>query len=498
MNELTAKLKELLFSIVPIVLLVFILNLIYPDIIGWRGMLRFTIGAVFITIGLTLFLLGIDKAVTPLGSEVGETTVRSNKMWFVILIGLVLGFIIVMAEPGLHIYGIQIDRVTKGDISAIGLVLVVAVGMAVLLAIAFVRTVLRIPLHFLLTGLYGIILVVAIFTQPEFLILAFDASGSATGILSLPFILALSIGFSRLSKDGIESEEDSFGTLAMVSTGSVLALLITGLFMRGNDYHSSLEIDLSGDTSVFKPFFQVMPQILLQSLIIIVPLIVIFIIFNRFSFKLHRRSIRTYILGFIYTFVGVFLFLTGVNAGFMEVGSALGKGLAALPYKFVPVIVAFILGLVTVLAEPSVYILTHQVEDVTSGSISRKSVLFALGLGVGLAVGISVLKVFIPSLQIWHILLPGYIIAVSLMYFVPKIFVGIAFDSGGVATGPMTTTFILAFTQGAASAIADADLIMDGLGMIALVAMAPMITLQLLGLFFKLKSKKEGVIQDGK
>lgn len=494
MNEFTSKLRELLFSIVPIVLIVIILNIIFPSILGWEGVMRFTIGAVFITFGLTLFLLGIDKAITPLGNEIGETSVRTNKLSFVILIALLIGFLVVFAEPGLHIYGNQVSLVTQGDISSIGLVIIVAIGMAILLALAFIRLVFRIPLYILLTILYTLILIVAIFTQPEFLVIAFDASGAATGVLSLPFIMALSTGISRLKKQSKDLEKDSFGTLALVSTGSVLAVLILGLFMRGSEYHADLDVSVGETTSILKPFIQMMPNILWQSFIIIVPLVIVFIIFNYFSFKFKKKTIRTFVLGFVYTFVGLFLFLTGVNAGFMDIGSLLGSGLAVLDSKLIVIIVGFILGLVTVLAEPSVYILTHQVEDVTSGSISRPSVLTALGIGVAVAIGLALLKIFIPGLLLWHFLLPGYIIAVSLMYFVPKIFVGIAFDSGGVATGPITTTFILAFTQGAASITPNADVILDGLGMIALVALAPMITLQILGLIFKIKSKKEGIV----
>jgi len=199
----------------------------------------------------------------------------------------------------------------------------------------------------------------------------------------------------------------------------------------------------------------------------------------------------------VYTFLGLVLFLIGVNGGFMDVGTVVGRSVASLDNKGFVIIIGFVLGLVTVLAEPAVYVLTHQIEDVTSGYIRRKAVLVALSIGIGFAVALSILRILVPQIQLWHYLLPGYIIAIVLSYFAPKLFVGIAFDAGGVASGPMTATFILAFTQGAADAIEGANVLVEGFGMISMVALTPLIALQVLGLIFKLKSRKGGLAQDG-
>jgi hypothetical protein len=240
------------------------------------------------------------------------------------------------------------------------------------------------------------------------------------------------------------------------------------------------------------------PGLASESFIAILPLLVISFVSQKISFKLDKRAFSKILKGFIYTFIGLLIFLVGVNAGFMDVGIAVGFSLASLENKWYLIIIAFIIGFVTILAEPAVYVLTHQIEEVTGGYVKRKAVLISLSIGVGFAVALSVIRIIVPEIQLWHYLLPGYIIAIALSYFVPKLFVGIAFDAGGVATGPMTATFILAFTQGAAESIEWASVLKDGFGMISMVALTPIITLQILGLIFKIKSQKGGIEKDAK
>jgi hypothetical protein len=233
----------------------------------------------------------------------------------------------------------------------------------------------------------------------------------------------------------------------------------------------------------------------LEILAALLPILLIFLIFQ-VSFKLTRHQTARIFIGLLYSFIGLVLLLTGVNAGFMEVGSVVGFQLAALQNKAPLIGIGFLLGLVTILAEPAVYVLTNQIEDVTSGYVKRKTVLGALSIGVGVSVALSMIRILIPELKLWHYLLPGYLIAIAMTYIVPKLFVGIAFDSGGVASGPMTATFILAFAQGAAERIEGADVLLDGFGIIAMVALTPLITLQILGLIYKIKSRKGGLEND--
>ncbi|WP_058306098.1 DUF1538 domain-containing protein [Gracilibacillus massiliensis] len=491
MNVLTSKLLEVVLAVLPITLIVVILNFTLTSL-DVSLIIRFLIGAVFIIIGLSIFLLGVDIGITPIGKHMGKAIAKSNKIWVVILAGLFLGFIISIAEPDLHILAGQVELVTAGSVSKFMIVIVVSIGIAALLALGLIRIVHNIPLFKLLTILYGIVLVIAIFTSPQFLAISFDASGATTGALTVPFILALSIGISILKKDSKASEKDSFGLVAIVSVGAIITVMLMSIITNQEEISGEMEQDHQVSSSLFGPFLHEFGHIAQEVFIALLPIILIFLIFQKISFKLSKSSFRKIISGLVFTFIGLVLFLVGVNAGFMELGTELGYSIASLDNKAYIVIIGLILGIVTILAEPAVYVLTNQIEDVTSGYVKRKIVLFTLAIGVGIAIALSMLRILIPELQLWHYLLPGYLIAVGLMYIVPKLFVGIAFDSGGVASGPMTATFILAFTHGAADAIEGADVIVDGFGMIAMVALTPLITLQLLGLIFKIKSKKGG------
>ncbi|HEY8423959.1 MAG TPA: DUF1538 family protein, partial [Clostridia bacterium] len=339
---------------------------------------------------------------------------------------------------------------------------------------------------------YFIIFIFALFTSPEFLAIAFDSSGSTTGVLSVPFVLALSVGISSLKKDSEASESDSFGLVAIAGTGAILAVMILNLFYK-SEFTGNLDIIDPETGSILKAFTDILPTYIMQSLLAVVPLTIVLIVLQIFVFKLNRKQFRKLLTGFIFALLGLFIFLVGVNGGFMEVGVVIGNTLALKENKVYIIIIGLFLGVVTILAEPAVHILTHQIEDVTSGYVSRKAVLAALSIGVGLAVMLSVLRVLVPGLQLWHYLLPGYIICLILMFFVPKLFIGMSFDAGVVATGPMTATFALAFIQGAANAFADANVLTEGFGMIAMVALFPIMTLEILGLIFKIKSKRKGV-----
>ncbi len=495
MNVLAAKLKEVLYAVIPITVMVLILNFTLAPLDSML-LIRFIIGAIVIIVGLSIFLFGVDIGITPIGQTMGKGIAKSNKILIVIGAGLLLGFFISIAEPDLHILAGQVDLVTSGLISKTSIVIVVSIGIGALIALGLARIVYNVPLYKILSILYFIILVLALFTSPEFLAISFDASGATTGALTVPFILALALGVSTLKKDSKASEKDSFGLVAIASTGAIIAVMIMNIIMKTDKISGSLEPHDEGSLSIFGPFFHEIPIIAQEIIMALVPMLVIFLVFQKISFKMSRKAVRKILVGIFFTFVGLVLFLVGVNAGFMQVGTSIGYSIASLDNKAYVVIIAFVLGIVTILAEPAVHVLTHQIEDVTSGYVRRKVVMFSLCIGVGLAVALSMVRILIPELQLWHYLLPGYLIAIAMTYFVPKLFVGIAFDSGGVASGPMTATFILAFVQGAAEAIDGANVLIDGFGMIAMVALTPLITLQIVGFVFKYKSRKGGMVKD--
>jgi len=485
-----SKLKEVLYSVLPITIIVLILHFTLTPI-ETPQIIRFLLGAVLIIIGLTIFLLGVDIGITPIGNTMGSAIVKSNKVQIVVISGLLLGFFISIAEPDLHILAGQVDSVTSGLIPKNAIVVVVSLGIAVMLAGGLTRIVYNIPLYKVLTAIYFVIFILALFTSPEFLAIAFDASGATTGALTVPFILALAMGVSKLKKDSKSSEKDSFGLVAIASAGAILYVIIMSIISKSDKITGVLESSKTYTTSIISPFIEKLPAIAGESIIALSPILIIFLIFQKISFKLSKSQFRKILFGILFTFVGLVLFLLGVNAGFMEVGSIVGYKMASMDNHAYVIITGFILGMVTILAEPAVYVLTHQIEDVTSGYVRRSVVMVTLALGVALAVALSIVRILIPEIQLWHYLLPGYIISIIMTYFVPKLFVGIAFDSGGVASGPMTATFILAFTQGAADAIEGANVLVDGFGVIAMVAMTPLIALQILGLIFKVRSKKE-------
>lgn len=491
------KIKEVLYAVLPITLIVLILSFtiapLEPHLI-----IRFIIGSILIVLGLSVFLLGVDIGITPIGNLMGSQLTKVNKLWIVGAVGILLGFFIAIAEPDLHILAQQVQSVTAGMVSKISIVIIVSVGIAVMLSLGLIRIVYNIPLYIILFVLYSIIFVLALFTSREFLAISFDASGATTGAMTVPFILALALGVSALKKDSKASEKDSFGLVAIASTGAIIAVMIMSIISKTDEITGSIEKGMHETLSVIDPFIHEIPIISKEVIFALLPLLIIFLVFDRIKFKLKKSEFYRILKGLVYTLLGLILFLIGVNAGFMDVGTVIGYSIASLNNKTIIVIIGFILGLVTILAEPAVYVLTHQIENVTSGYVKRSVVLIALSIGVGISVALSMVRILIPNIQLWHYLLPGYIIAIALMFIVPKLFIGIAFDSGGVASGPMTATFILAFAQGAADAVEGADVLIDAFGLISMVALTPLITLQILGFIYKIKSVKGGLNTDAK
>lgn len=490
MDNIRNKLKEVLSSVLPITVLVLLLNFTALPLEN-PLLIRFLIGSVLIIIGLTLFLFGVDIGITPVGKLMGSTLAKSNKLWLVIIGGFILGFIVSIAEPDLHILAGQVDLVTSGLIPKFSIILVVSIGIGILLFTGFIRILYNISISVMFTVIYIVIFLLSLFVSPVFLAIAFDASGATTGALTVPFVLALGAGISALKKYSKESEEDSFGLIGIISAGAIIGILLMGAFREVQEISGELAINHSVSLALLSPFIREIRPVSRDILLALSPFLIIFVSFQKISFHLERKTFKGILKGLFYTFIGLVLFMVGVNAGFMEVGNIVGYRLALLENKTILLIFGFTLGFLTILAEPAVHVLTQQIEEVTSGHVRRKLVFLALSAGVGLAVALSLLRILISSIKLWHYLLPGYIIAIIMTHFTPKLFVGIAFDSGGVASGPMTATFILAFAQGAARAVEGANVLVDGFGIIAMVAFTPLITIQTLGLVFKLKLQKQ-------
>lgn len=487
MTVILEKFKEVLYSILPVFLVVLLLSMTIVSI-SPAQMSRFVIGTVLVLIGLTLFLIGVEKSVIPLGKVTGISLAKTNVLWLVLIGGILVGFFISIAEPGLFVLANQVNLVTSRHISTLTILVVVSIGLALMLALGFTRIFYNIPLYKMLLGLYALILLLALFTSREFLAIAFDASGATTGILAVPFILALSTGISRLKKDAKRSEQDSFGLVSIASAGAIIGVMCLDIFSKTTTYDTNIVISNTDTMHIFEPFWRNLPSNVFDSSIAILPLVVILFLCKDKFFHLKKWQIYRMSMGFVYAFIGILCFFMGVNTGFMDVGRLIGEQLIVMENKWIVIVIGFVIGFITILAEPAVHILTYQIEEVTSGYVRRKAVLWSLACGVGLAVLLSLVRIIVPAVQLWHYLLPGYALCLCLMAFTPKLFVGIAFDAGGVATGPITATFILAFIQGAAFTFEGADLMIDGFGMIAMVAMMPILTLEILGILFHLKT----------
>lgn len=473
----------------PIVFLVLVLNFTVVQIDGivlWR----FLMGAVLIVVGLGFFLLGVEIGIEPIGKSMGTAITKLNKTWIVILAGIILGFFVSIAEPDLHILASQVASVTAGVITKNVLLVVVSVGIAGMLTLGLLRILYNIAVNWFLLVCYGVIFLLSLFTPLDFLAISFDASGATTGALAVPFILALAFGVSSLKKDSKASEADSFGLVAIASVGAIIAMLVMRLLSPSNMINKEYTEEAMVSLRMLQPFIVQLPIMFKEMAVALFPIVMMFLFMQFTRFRLPKAQVRKIAFGVFYTLLGLILFMTGVHAGFMKVGSVVGYQLAMTQSSLTVIAVGFVLGFVTVLAEPAVHSLTNQIEFVTSGYVKRQTVLLALSFGIGLAVAFSMLRIIIPWLQLWHFLLPGYSAALIISFIVPKLFVGMAFDSGGVASGPMTATFILAFAQGAAKAIDTADVLLDGFGIIALIAMTPIITIQLLGLVYNWKAKK--------
>lgn len=488
MNVLLQKFKEVIIAVLPITIIVLILNFTAAPI-GTELIWKFVIGALFIIFGLTIFLFGTEIGVQPIGQLMGSTLAKKRNVWLIVIFGFILGFLINAAEPDLQVLARQVGIVTGGDISQLSIIIAVSIGVGILVMMGMLRIIFGVALNRLLTILYMLILVLGIFSPEGFLGISFDAGGATTGSMTVPFILALGLGISS-TQGGKKSEEDSFGLLGLASAGPMIALPLMGIIFRTEIVSDSLTNAAMEYKSIFHSFLYEIPPVTLEVTMALLPLLIMFFIFQGLYFNLAKKEVFRILKGLLYTFIGFVLFLVGVNAGFMEAGSAIGYAVAATGNNVLVATIGFFLGFTVIFAEPAVYVLNEQIQDVTSGHIKKPVILYTLSIGVALAVMLAMLRILIPTIQLWHYLLPGYIIAVTLSHFAPTLFVGIAFDSGGVASGPMTATFILAFAQGVARAVPGANVLLDAFGVIAMVALTPLIAIQTLGLVYERKSGK--------
>ena len=481
-KKLIFKTKESLSSVLPITIIVLILNFtITPMPFVIRGL--FLMGAFLLILGMGLFTLGADVAMMPMGELIGSELTKSRKLVLLVGISLLMGIMITMAEPDLQVLAEQVPSVANRVI-----ILWVAVGVGIFLILALLRILFQWRLSYLLIGLYIAVFILGAFTSADFIPVAFDSGGVTTGPITVPFILALGVGVSSVM-GGKSSQDDSFGLVAFGSIGPILAIMVLGMVYDTSSYRQPPKgmpaaHDVFDLLYLFRDSF---PFYMREVAIALLPIIVFFIIFQLVALKLPKSQMIKMGVGSIYTYLGLVLFLTGVNVGFLPAGTYIGKFIGGIQYNWILIPLGMIMGFFIVAAEPAVHILNDEVEVMTGGAISKNAMLWSLSIGVSISIGLAMVRI-LYGVNILYILIPGYTIALALTFFVPKVFTAIAFDSGGVASGPMTATFLLPFAMGACEAVGG-NILTDAFGVIAMVAMTPLITIQVMGLIYNIKNR---------
>ena len=471
------KIKEALVSALPITCIVYGLALTPWFDFSAVELITFTVGAVLLILGIGLFNLGADLAMTPMGSQVGAGLSRQKKLSLLLIVCFVLGMLITVAEPDLQVLAGQVSAVMNGTV----LIYAVGFGVGAFLLVAVLKIVFQKSLSHILMLFYMLLFALALLLvvsgNEALLPMAFDSGGVTTGPITVPFIMALGVGISGVLGDR-RNKENSFGLVALCSVGPILAVLLLGIFSRSDLSYAVPDYTVSHD--IFGAFLHTAQHTCKEVAVALGLIVAFFLLCQIFFLRLSRRQLLRIGVGVVFTYLGLVIFLTGVNVGFMPIGYKLGLSLSKVGEPFL-VGFGLVTGVLVVLAEPAIHVLNSQVEEVTGGLVKKKSMMIGLCVGVGAAIALSMIRIVFDFSLVYYII-PGYFISLALSLFVPPVYTAIAFDSGGVASGPMTSGFILPFAIGACVGLqGEAAVLRDAFGVVALVAMIPLITIQLLG-----------------
>ena len=480
LSNLGGKVRESAVSVIPIMAIVFLLHLVLaplPD----GGLGRFLVGGVLVIAGLSVFLTGADLGMVAFGQLAGGALTRRRNLPLILVSSFVIGFAITVAEPDVQVLAIQVAGIAP-EINRAVLLLMIAAGVGLFLVVAMFRVVVQLSLRLLLVGFYLLVFGISACIDPGLVGVAFDSGGATTGPITVPFIMAMGIGVAS-SITHRKGDDSSFGFVGLASIGPVLAVAVMGLVSRVNLEAVPGQTQASGGkrlAGLFDFFLSLLPHTFRDIALALIPLFSLFVLFQFAVLRLPFEQVRRIVLGFLYSFVGLVLFMVGVEGGFTPAGRALGMGLGGMTDGWLLLPIGFLLGAVVVCAEPAVWVLTEQVEMVSGGHIPRRHLLAALSVSIAVAVTLGMFRV-VTGVSIWWMLIPGYALALGLTAATPPLFTAIAFDSGGVASGPMSTTFVLALTLGASVAVGG-NPVTDAFGMVAMIAMAPLVTIQAFGM----------------
>lgn len=475
MRHIFVSSMEALQSVLPIAAIVLLLSITWASL-DTGVLVLFLFGTILLILGMSFFTIGSGMSMEPLGEGIGKSLSKVHKIMIPLIICFILGVLITVSEPDLQVLAEQVPTIPNAV-----LIICVGVGVGLFLSISFIRSRKRLKLRTLLMIFYAVIICLAFFAPEEFIPTAFDSGGVTTGPITVPFIMALGAGLAA-NASGKHSGEHSFGLVALCSIGPILSVLLLSIFYNPQPATSPYELTAVLTTrEAFNQFVTAIPEYAQEVMVAFVPLVILFIIFQLITRRFHIHNIIRMSVGFLYTYIGLVLFLTGANVGFMPAGRLIGAKIAEGNNSFMLIPIGMLMGYFVVSAEPAVHSLKKQVSEITNGAISQKSVGLALSIGVSVSVGIAMLRV-LTGIPIMPFLITGYVISLIISYFVPNIYTGIAFDSGGVASGPMTSTFMLPFAMGACEAMGG-NVMTDAFGIVAMIAMTPLITIQILGLY---------------
>lgn len=477
------KLREAAASVLPISLIVLLICFVLVPV-DTGLMLSFLLATAMLIVGMGLFTLGAEMSMSKIGNYIGSKLTKSRKLGLILVVSFLLGVAITVAEPDLQVLAANVP-----DIDKTVLILTVSVGVGIFLMLCMVRILFGISLRLLLIVFYVLVFVAAFLSDQGILAVAFDSGGVTTGPMTVPFIMALGVGVASIRSDE-NAKADSFGLVGLCSIGPIASVLLLGAIYRTQPAQAGTQtVAAITDTVLLgRDYLHAIPEYLKEVTVALLPIVVFFLIFQFISLRLRKLPFLRVMVGILYTYLGLVLFLTGVNVGFSPLGYVLGAALTEGWRIWLLIPLAMLMGWFIINAEPAVHILNKQVEDLSAGAISAKAMGMSLSIAVSAAGGLAMLRV-ITGIPILYFLVPGYFIALALSFFVPRTFTAIAFDSGGVASGPLTATFMLPFAMGACQALGG-NVMTDAFGLVALVAMMPLITVQVMGAIYVVKSRR--------
>lgn len=480
------KMSESVKAVLPIIAIIVVLSFTIAPLPS-AVLLSFLVGAVLLIAGMSLFNLGAETAMIPMGDEIGSFITKSRRLSVMIPISLLIGILITVAEPDLQVLANQVPTVPDAVLT-----ISVAVGVGLFLVISLLRMLFSIALPHILLVCYALVFGLMAFVPKDFIAIAFDSGGVTTGPMTVPFIMAMGVGIASIRRDK-HAAADSFGLVGLSSIGPVISVLILGLLYRpdGSDYVAPVIAQITDSREMWLQFTDISGGFAFyckDTLLALGPIVLFFGVFQILGRRLNKRRLIRILAGIVYTYVGLVLFLTGVNVGFMPAGHLIGRSLAELANPWILIPISMVIGYFIVAAEPAVHVLKAQIEEISSGAISSKAVNISLSVGVMIALALAMVRL-LTHLSILWFLIPGYAIAILLAFRTPKIFTAIAFDSGGVVSGPMATTFLLPLAIGVCSALGG-DIVTEAFGVVAMIAMTPLLTIQIMGFIYKLRTGK--------